>query len=283
MEFIISPEALAALPQEIPFNYEQIKAELAHQLKYYQGLVVTEDAIKDAKKDRAALNKLVMAIEDKRKSVKREIMAPYDSFEKKVKEIVGMIQTPIDLIDSQVKEFEELKKQEKHSAILDHYSQNVGDLSEIITLERVIPEKWANAGMSLKDICEDVDAKFFKIRNDLKIIRATNTQHEQAMIDVYLRSFDMSAALAENARLEEQQKALQRQKEQDAAQRKEQEAAQQSAAEEREYPSDDTAEETAIFDPNIKTIRVIFHDTTPKFREAMKLLTLKHGIRYGSA
>ena len=266
-------------------NFEQLKAELTERLKHYQGLVVTEDAIKDAKKDRAALNKLVAAIEDKRKSVKKEVMAPYDSFEKKVKELVALIQDPINLIDGQVKEFEEIQKREKHSAISAHYNDGVGDLSELIALERVIPEKWANAGMALKDVCEDVDAKLLKIRNDLKIIRATNTQYEQAMIDVYLRAFDMSAALAENARLEEQQKALKRQKEQDAAQRKEQGAAQKNTAEDREGPSVDTAgqEETAAFDPDIRTIRVVFYDTTPDFREAMKQLTIKHGIRYGSA
>ena len=265
-------------------NFEELKQELSTRLEHYQGLVVTEDAIKDAKKDRAALNKLVTAIEEKRKFVKKEVLAPYDGFEKKVKELVGLIQEPISLIDGQVKHFEEIKKEEKRSAVQEHYNENVGDLSELINLERVIPEKWANAGMPLRDVCDDIDAKLFKIRNDLKIIRATNTQYEQNMIDVYLRAFDMSAALAENARLEEQQKALKRQKEQDSVRSEEQEADQKNMAEDREVPSGDMpAEETAVFDPEVKTIKVIFYDTTPEFREAMKLLTLKRGIRYGNA
>ena len=45
-------------------------------------LVYTADQIKDAKKDRAKLNKFVTALEDKRKEIKKQVMQPYTAFEK---------------------------------------------------------------------------------------------------------------------------------------------------------------------------------------------------------
>jgi hypothetical protein len=65
---------LAVLPPEIEFNFDELKNELETGLKKYKGMVVSEDGIKDAKADRAKLNSLYKAIDDKRKEIKRECM-----------------------------------------------------------------------------------------------------------------------------------------------------------------------------------------------------------------
>ena len=93
MEFVMG-NSLETLPKTIDFNFEELKGQLAESLALYTGLVVTEDGIKGAKEDRAKLNKLREALENKRKEVKRECMAPYTDFEAKVKELVGLIDQP---------------------------------------------------------------------------------------------------------------------------------------------------------------------------------------------
>ena len=102
MEFVMG-NSLETLPKTIDFNFEELKGQLAESLALYTGLVVTEDGIKGAKEDRAKLNKLREALENKRKEVKRECMAPYTDFEAKVKELVGLIDQPIAAIDAQLK------------------------------------------------------------------------------------------------------------------------------------------------------------------------------------
>lgn len=106
MEFVMG-NSLETLPKTIDFNFEELKGQLAESLALYTGLVVTEDGIKGAKEDRAKLNKLREALENKRKEVKRECMTPYTDFEAKVKELVGLIDQPIAAIDAQLKEYEE--------------------------------------------------------------------------------------------------------------------------------------------------------------------------------
>ena len=56
MELILANADLN-LPQSIA-NLEQLKEELVPRLEKYNNLVVTEDSIKDAKADKANLNKL---------------------------------------------------------------------------------------------------------------------------------------------------------------------------------------------------------------------------------
>ena len=89
MEFVMSTDLNTALPKEIGFNFEELKAELSERLEYYNGLVVTETTIKEGKAERAKLSKLREAVEAKRKEVveaKQETAAIEKLKEKKVRD-----------------------------------------------------------------------------------------------------------------------------------------------------------------------------------------------------
>ena len=286
MEFVLTTDLAAAIPQEIGFNYEDLKNQLAESLERYNSLVVTEDAIGPAKKDRAALNKLKTAIEDKRKAVKAACLAPYASFEVKAKELAGMIDEPISAIDRQVKGFEEQKRQDKYAAIENFYIGNIKELRELLPLEKVLPAKWANTGMTLISITQEIYSAIDKARNELGIIQKMNLPFESQIIDVYLKTLDMGAAIAEKSRLEEQERAIEAARkilEEKTAQREFEKPVTLQPSEpivpefllEPTIPTEPSANET------LKTIRVIFYDTTPEFRAEMKALTQKHNIKYG--
>lgn len=46
------------LPSAILFNFEELKAEITERARVYETLVYTDDKIKEAKADKANLNKL---------------------------------------------------------------------------------------------------------------------------------------------------------------------------------------------------------------------------------
>lgn len=288
MELVLSQDLEKCIPQEIGFNYDELKAQLAESLDRYNKLVVTEDAIQPAKKDRAALNTLYKAIEDKRKAVKKACLAPYETFEVKAKELTGMIQQPIDAIDRQVKSFEDQKRQEKYKAITHFHTTNIGDLSDLVPLDKILPSKWANAGTTLISVTQEIAESIQKIRNDLGIIEKMSAEFSQQMTDAYLKTLDMSAALAEKNRLEEQQQILAARK---VEQERQREAERQAAIDiipEEEIPVLSSSEPVVIDDVGetavqkaTKTIDVRFYDTTAAFRQEMKVLTEKHGIKYG--
>ncbi|WP_352416114.1 DUF1351 domain-containing protein [Oscillibacter ruminantium] len=294
MELIMTTDLEKSLPQKIDFNYDAIKSELSEKLERYNNLVVTKDSISAAKKDKAALNKLKTALEDRRKEVKKDCLRPYEDFEKKIKELVGMIDAPVLAIDGQIKAFDEIKKAEKRADIQGFYADSIGDLAALLPFDRVFDQRWLNTTYKIDDAQKEITDRIFKTRNDIGIIKAMNLSMEQQVLDVYLRTFDMSAALAEKTRLEAAQK---RMEEYDAAQQK---AVQEAAQEPKTVVIDGTPGhdfcdlkpgDRVVFggspvtadipQEEPKTIKVIFYDTTEAFRHDMRALTEKYGVRYG--
>lgn len=287
MEFKMITSLEQALPTVIEFNFEELKKELSVRLQKYNNLIVTEDAIKDAKSDRANLNKLLTAIENKRKEVKKQYLEPYEKFEKKVKEITALIQEPINAIDSQIKAFEDAEKEKKKSEIEAYYNEQIGELVGLVPLDKLWNPRWLNVTYKMADIQKEITETISKIRNDLKILTVMRSEFEIEIKDKYLENFDMSAALAEKARLEEQKKRLEELfRKQDSLEivyspetvPVEGVSGFEVAREGDKFVIRDFAEPES---EQTKTIKVIFYDTTEAFRREMRELTIKHNIKYG--
>lgn len=221
MELKISnPTDVALSPVE--FNFDELKTELAQGLKKYENLVYSDSNIAEAKKDRANLNKLKTAIEDRRKEMKKYYLAPYEAFEVKIKEITTMIDKPILAIDAQVKNFEQIKQDEKLDGIKTFYADHVGDLTKLVPFDKIYNPKWMNVTYKGADIEKEITDLFIKVESDLKVIGELQTEYELQIKDVYLKAFDLTAALQEKKRLEEraaeieEHKRIQQEKEQQA-------------------------------------------------------------------
>lgn len=101
------------LPEVIKFNFDELKAELTEKVHLYETLVYTDEQIKEAKEDRASLNRLKKALNDERISREKEYMVPFNEFKSKVAELVGIIDKASSTVDTQVKAYEEKQKADK--------------------------------------------------------------------------------------------------------------------------------------------------------------------------
>lgn len=189
--------------KEIQWNNEELKAEIAEKMRDYTGLVFTEDTIKDAKKDRAALNKLRTAFEDERKRIKRQCMAPYEQFETQVKELIALIDEPIRLIDAQIKEVEEQKKAQKRKDIEELFG-SIG-FQLFVTLDKIWDDKWLNATVPLSRIEEQMKSRMYQIGEDIAVIQKLPEFSFEAM-EVYRKTMDLNKAIQEGQRLADIQK-----------------------------------------------------------------------------
>lgn len=222
---ILNPQEGGFL-KEIQWNNEELKAEIAEKMQEYTSLVFTEDTIKEAKADRAKLNKLRTAFEDERKRIKKLCMAPYDAFEKQVKDLVALIDEPIRLIDGQIKEVEEQRRVEKKGKILEFYESTIGTLKGVLPFEKVFRPEYLNASKSMKSITEEIQALLDRVNSDLDTIEGFGSKYELQIKDIYLRTLDISVAMQEKARLEEVERQLAERK-----QREEQQAAERASTE----------------------------------------------------
>lgn len=192
--------------KQIEWNFEELKREIGHRSEEYLNLVYSENQMKEAKKDRAALRKLVTALEDKRKEIKKQVMVPYQDFEKKEKELVSIINEAVDNIDAQVKGYEEGLRQDKQKKVEEIYKECIGDLDRTVPLEKIFKDSWLNASTTLKSIREEISGIYQKVDTDLKLINAETSKYSYEMKEEYLKNLDFSAAMAKKQELEETEK-----------------------------------------------------------------------------
>lgn len=208
---IISPQE-GGFVKEIQWNHEELKADIAAKMEDFKGLVFTEDTIKEAKKDRANLNKLRTAFEDERKRIKKLCMEPYNVFEQQVKEVVALIDEPIRFIDEQIKEVDEKKKVQKREDI-EALFQTIG-FQNFVTLEQIFDAKWLNVSVSMNSIEEQMKSWMYQIGTEVATISRLPEFSFEAM-EVYKSTLDMNRAIQEGQRLADIQK---RKAKQEAAQ-----------------------------------------------------------------
>lgn len=221
---LINPNESGFL-QHIEWNSEEIRKQVQMMMSAYTDVVYTEDTMKAAKDDRATLNKFKKVIEDRRKEVKKKCMEPYEQFEKEVKEITALIDKPIVMIDSQIKEYEEKQKAEKKSQIQAAYDESIGDFGKDLPFERVFDTRYLNATFSLSKAMSEVIEKIEKFKTDIATIDSLDSKHKLNVRDVYVRTLDLSQAMAEDRRLRELEECLEAdRKAKEEAERKRQEA-----------------------------------------------------------
>ena len=281
MEVRLTPAIEQVIPPQISFNFEEIKSELAGKLQVYQNMVVTESGIREAKADRANLNKFKAALADSRKAVKAQWNQPLSDFEGKMKELERMVDEPIGAIDRQVKAYDEAKKQDKRQQIERFFEGAVGDLEEVLPLSKIWNDRWLNATYPMKDIEKEIVERIRKTHSDIGIIVAMQLPCCDQMLSNYLETLDMSRAMEEKHKYEQAQKAKAQAKQAEPA--LDSPAAQQtvSVEKERTVAQMNTPQEAA--GEAIPELRVLDFRVwvTPEQMQALKAFLVQNHIRYG--
>lgn len=226
---IFSPQENGFVP-EIKWNNEELKAAIAEKMEEYKGLVFTEETISEGKKDRANLNKLRGAIDDERKRVKKLCMEPCNRFEKEVKEVLALVDEQISAIDVQIKEVEQIRKEEKRKAVQELF-ESIG-FQKFVTLEMIWDEKWLNASVTLSKVENQMKETMYRIGEEVGTISRLPEFSFEAM-EVYKKTLDLTQAIKKGQELADIQKrkeeALARQKAEEAATGKESESPEEAA------------------------------------------------------
>lgn len=216
MELLLTP-AQVEITQGIA-NKAYLKNELASQLEYYKSIEVTPETMKDAKSDRAALNKLRTAIDDQRKAVKKQVEGLYKPFESDCKELIAMIDEPIAAIDSQMSALNDKRKAEKRAA-LEEYFEEICHL-DFVRLDDILDPKWGNVTAKTDKLKEDMAAKMKRISGDFHEIWElyADSPMRVAIMTRFENTLDKGAALAYAAEIERRERA-EREREQAEKQR----------------------------------------------------------------
>ena len=157
-------------PVIISGNFEEMQQELQNMMQAYAGLEVTEANLPERKKDIATLRKIKAAIEDKRKSAKKDYEKPFKAFEAECKKLTGIIDKEIDRINADMDVYEQKRKADKRILIAQIYSQNIGEYADYLPLESVYRSQWENKTYSESNIICDIQEAVLTVKTDLRTI-----------------------------------------------------------------------------------------------------------------
>lgn len=235
---IFSPQENGFVP-EIKWNNEELKAAIAEKMEEYKGLVFTEETISEGKKDRANLNKLRGAIDDERKRVKKLCMEPCNRFEKEVKEVLALVDEQINAIDVQIKEVEQIKREEKRKAVRELFD-SIG-FQPFVTVDMIWDDKWLNASVALSKVEAQMKETMYRIGEEVGMISRLPEFSFEAM-EVYKKTLDLTQAIKKGQELADIQKrkeeAFARQKAEEERRKAEEAAAAREVSENQEETAD---------------------------------------------
>lgn len=265
------------------WNFEELNRQLDVQLEKYRGLTFTDDQMPEAKKTRAALNKVAKEINDRKIAVKKEFCQPYTEFEEQAKQLIRKINDVSGEIDAQVKDYEEQQRADKRKRIEAWWAENG---KHTVELEKIWKDSWLNTTCSDEKWKQELEAEKVRISNDIYTLSLMADKERPEKLDFLLREYmktldvrrttdawEESERAAEQARIEKER--LEQERQQREAKRAEVTA--KPAPVETSEPKAEKGPEDYLYSPTFKLI-----DLT--YSQAMDLTNYmkKNGLRFVS-
>lgn len=199
--------SLASRPED--WNMSEVVAEITAQNEHYKGLVYTEKDIPDAKKDRAAMKKILDAVQEGKRTIKRkkeqEAKEQIEALFKPLEAAVDALTTTWELADKQIKEYEQLEKDRKQLQI-ETLFQSMG-FPAWVQLDKVQNKSWLNKSATLSTIEQSLQIVKINIQSDLDTIRRLPEEIAFEAERYYEQTMDRNRAIDDATRMAEINKA----------------------------------------------------------------------------
>lgn len=276
-------------------NLDAVELSIREKVQEYSAVVVTEDSVKDGKKLLADIRKEKKALDDERKEIKNQWMEPYEAFEKRAKKIIALYDEPVKLINDQLAEFEEQRKELKRQEIKAAYDFVKGELEDWLPLEKIYNPKWENATCTGKKIREDMELVFNQMKMSISTVKSMNSEFESDALRVLKETGSLQNAILEINNLQRQKERFLEQARQEERERAEKAQAENTLAQ--KVPEETVQDEAAqVFEkaaaglPDMDMpfaaekmltvlVRVGENDLN-KLKELLEMTGLKYEVRY---
>ncbi|WP_303171897.1 DUF1351 domain-containing protein [uncultured Desulfovibrio sp.] len=141
----------------VSFDLEGLMAWATAMTEKYAGLVVSEDQVKDVKKDMAELNAAKIRVDNARKETVKILTAPIKDFEAQIKKVCCIFDDAYRALGEQVKDFEEKERDAKREVVKDLIDKELeAHAGRVRAFPIPVQDKWLNKSTSLKSVREAI-------------------------------------------------------------------------------------------------------------------------------
>lgn len=171
----------------------QIRSIVKEKMKVYECITYTEDDIKEAKADRAMINKSSKALNDTRIELEKIYMQPFKKFKDVVKDTCDMLDLTSNRIDLQIKKFEQEEKDAKMKQIREYFDENN---EYLVNFDRCFKSNWLNKNKGIAVVKAEINELFELVEADFDKLKEHFYSEPcyTAIIDRYQNTFDYNNA-----------------------------------------------------------------------------------------
>jgi hypothetical protein len=197
-ELVVDIEKIVVKQGSIQFNdYENVKQQAIKLAEEIKTVEVTEDNIKQSKKLLAAVNKRLKELDDKRISIKKVMLEPYQLFEEQVKEIAAIVKDADQDVREQVKYLEEFERLEKSDEIEEIFEKRKQHYSfrDLVHFYQFLKPQHLNKSTSIAAVEKEIIEFLENIEADIKA--TFNMVHGDEILSAYFKSFNLGLAITQ--------------------------------------------------------------------------------------
>lgn len=172
-ELAILDNLVVVQPGQLTIENKQALDALINEVATkYDGQIVTEDTLKEAKSSRAELNKYAKALDRKRIDKKKEYMKPVEDFEKEVKGYVATLKKQVSMLDEGIQYFKDKQLEERKAKVQEMITE-VAEANGVDPATVELQNSWllksATKAKTMSEIVEAVQ-KQKRINKDIEMI-----------------------------------------------------------------------------------------------------------------
>lgn len=182
---------------EIDFPAYEVYADQAKTIaEYICSLEVTEDNIKEVKKELAKCRKVTDELNKRRIAIKKDILAEFGVFESQVKTLIFIVDNADSQLRAKVRQMEEAEREEKKARIREIWDKRIG-LYRIGAIcadafDIFLKPKHLNKTTPIKAVEKAMTDWLEQTEKDLEVLAGMGVEYEAE----YVRCLDMAKAIA---------------------------------------------------------------------------------------
>jgi len=179
--FAIEPIATITSVGTVTSNFKQLKNQANSIKDYYSRIIFTEENMKEAKEEKATINKLVDKVKRYRIDTVKDFKKPIEEFEEDAKATEKLLNETSSFIQDQTNAYESSLKKEKQDQLSEYFNEYAESLKiDFINLEQANINVTLTA--SLKSLKEQVKSFVDDVEQGIKLINSQQQNNDRMLV-----------------------------------------------------------------------------------------------------
>lgn len=152
-------------------DFSKFKSQIMARVEQCKEMVLTEDNYKELANVKAGINKSITLVKQYTTSLKKEVLKPFEEYEKEAKECVALMESAAKAIQTQIEEADENIANEKKKGIVEWFKKFCAENNiTFVKIEQIWNPKWLNKTYKSKDVVKDINASLDSINSAISIL-----------------------------------------------------------------------------------------------------------------